>query len=142
MKKHNFRSLIATASLVLGLSDIGPAHADAIGGHLGAVEGATDVYAVTCPAGTVSVEASVNDAITAGTQVSVQLINPNGSAITASAVDGGGPSGFVTLDGGAGSYLAIVSKNTEFGEGYGVSIHCNDAVGALAETIAVLVQNQ
>ena len=66
MKKHNFRSVIATASLVLGLSGIGSAHADAIGGYLGAVEGATDVYAVTCPAGTVSVEASVNDAIAAG----------------------------------------------------------------------------
>ena len=142
MKKHNFRSVIATASLVLGLSGVGPAHADAIGGHLGAVEGATDVYAVTCPAGTVSVEASVNDAIAAGTQVNVQLINPNGSAITASAADSGGPSGFVTLDGGAGSYLVTVSKNTEFGEGYSVSIHCNDAVGPLDETIAVLVQNQ
>ena len=142
MGKHSFRSVIATASLVLGLSGVGSAHADAIGGHLGAVAGATDVYSVTCPAGTVSVEASVNDAITAGTQVSVQLINPNGSAITASAVDGGGPSGFATLDGGAGSYLVTVSKNTEFGEGYGVSIHCNDAVGPLAETITVLVQNQ
>jgi hypothetical protein len=98
MKKHNFRSVIATASIVLGLSSIGPAHADAIGGHLGAVASATDVYAVTCPVGTVSVEASVNDAIASGTQVNVQLINPNGSAITASAVDGGGPSGFVTLN--------------------------------------------
>ena len=37
-------------------------------------------------------------------QISVQLINPNGGAVTVSAVDGGGPSGFATLDGGAGNY--------------------------------------
>ena len=37
-----------------------------------------------------------------GHQVSVQVINPNGRAITSSAPDGGGPSALVTLAGGAG----------------------------------------
>ena len=50
MKKHNFRSVIATASLVLSLSGIGSAHADIFGGYLGAAsEGATDIYGMTCP---------------------------------------------------------------------------------------------
>jgi hypothetical protein len=129
--------VIATASLVLGLSGVGPAHADIFGGFLGAASaGATDVYAMTCPIGTVSVKASVNDAVAVGNQI------PNGRAVTASAVDGGPPSALVTLTGGAGQYLVTVHKNTAVGEGYSVSMDCYDAVGAIAGTQSVLVQNQ
>jgi hypothetical protein len=53
MKKHHFRSVIATASLVLGLSGSGPAHTNIFGGFLGAAAaGTTDAYSVTCPIGT------------------------------------------------------------------------------------------
>jgi len=143
MKKHNFGSVIATASLVLGLSGIGPAHADIFGGFLGAASaGTTDVYGVTCPIGTISVQASVNDAIAAGNQISVQVINPNGRAATVSAVDGGPPSALATLAGGAGNYLVTVHKNTGVGEGYSVSMDCYDAAGAIAGIQSVLVQNQ
>lgn len=41
MEKQNLRSVIATASLVLGLSGIGPAHADIFGRFLGAASAGT-----------------------------------------------------------------------------------------------------
>ena len=111
MKKHNFRSVIATASLVLGLSGVGPAHADIFGGFLGAASpNTTDAYSINCPIGTVSVQASVNDAIAVGNQISVQVINPNGRATTVSAVDNGPPSPLATLAGGAGTYLITVQN--------------------------------
>ena len=145
MKKHNFRSVIATASLVLGLSAVWPAHAANIGGALGAAAGATDVYGVTCPIGTVSVKADVNDANVAGNQISVLVIDPNGSVATASAVDGGPPSTFATLAGGAGNYIVAVHKDTGAGtgEGYSVFMDCFNAAGVAKPGIqAVLVQDQ
>jgi hypothetical protein len=72
MKKYNFRSMIATASLVFGLSGVGSAHADIYGESLGAIASATDVYGVTCPIGTTSVRANVNDGAGVGVEVSVQ----------------------------------------------------------------------
>ena len=142
MRKYNFRSVIATASLVLGLSGVGSAHADIFGGFLGAVASATDVYGMTCPIGTVSVKANVNDAVAAGNQICVQVIDPNGLAATACAVDGGPPSALATLAGGAGNYLVSVHKNTAVGEGYAVFMDCYNAAGAIAGTQSVLVQNQ
>ena len=143
MEKHNFRSVIATASLVLGLSGVGPAHADIFGGFLGAASpNTTDAYSINCPIGTVSVQASVNDAIAVGNQISVQVINPNGRATTVSAVDNGPPSPLATLAGGAGTYLITVHKNTGVGEGYSVSMDCYDAAGAIPGTQSVLVQDQ
>jgi len=142
MKKHSFRSMIATASLIFGFSSVGSAHADIFGGFLGAAARATDVYGITCPLGTVSVRANVNDGNTAGDQISVQVINPNGRVATASAVDGGGPSAFAILAGGAGNYLVTVHKNAAVGEGYAVFMDCYTAAGAVAGNQAVLVQNQ
>ena len=143
MEKHNFRCVIATASLVLGLSGVGPAHADIFGGFLGAASpNTTDAYSINCPIGTVSVQASVNDAIAVGNQISVQVINPNGRATTVSAVDNGPPSPLATLAGGAGTYLVTVHKNTGVGEGYSVSMDCYDAAGAIPGTQSVLVQDQ
>ena len=56
MKKHYFRSVIATASLVLGLGGSGPAHTNIFGGFLGAAAaGTTDAYSVTCPIGTIRI---------------------------------------------------------------------------------------
>jgi hypothetical protein len=142
MKKYSFRSVIAISSFVLSFSSVGSAHADIFGGFLGAAAGATDVYGMTCPLGTLSVRANVNDGAAAGNQVSVQVINPNGLATTASAVDSGGPSAFAILTGGAGNYLVIVHKNAAGGEGYAVSMDCYTAAGAVAGNQAVLVQNQ
>ncbi|NOT53246.1 MAG: hypothetical protein HOP18_01440 [Deltaproteobacteria bacterium] len=144
MEKHNFRSMIATASLVLGLSAVGPAHADTFGGFLGIAAGAaaTDVYGMTCPVGTTSVRANVNDAIAAGNQISIQVINPNGLATTATAPDGGAFSPLAILAGGAGNYLVTIHKNTAFGEGYVAVMDCFNAAVAIAGIQSVLVQNQ
>ena len=144
MKKHNFRNVIATASLVLGLGNIGLAHADIFGGHLGAAAvGTMDIYIVTCPIGTASVKANVNDGTAVGNQVSVQVINPNGRAVSESAVDNGPPSPQAILTGGAGTYLITTHKNAGGGEGYSVAMDCYDAAGAaIAGTQSVLVQNQ
>lgn len=142
MRKHNFSSVIATASLVLGLSAVGSAHADIFGGFLGAGASATDVYGMTCPIGTTSVQANVNDGAGVGVEVSVQVIDPRGRAISASAPDGGGPSGLVALAGGPGNYLVTVHKDALANEGYAVSMDCYDAAGAIAGIQSVLVQNQ
>lgn len=145
MKKRNFRRMMATASLVLGVSGVGPAHADFFAGALGAAVGApaTDVYGMTCPIGTASVRAFVNDGAAAGIQISVQLIDPVGIATSASAPDGGGFSPTVSLTGGAGNYLVTVHKNAAGAEGYNVTMDCHNAAGvARPGTQAVLVQNQ
>jgi hypothetical protein len=144
MKKYYFRSVITTASLVLGLSGVGPAQADFFSGALGAAVGApaTDVYGMTCPIGTTSVQAHVNDGAAAGIQISVQVIDPIGVAASASAPDGGGASPTVILAGGAGNYLVTVHKNAASTEGYNVTMDCYDVIGAIAGTQSVLVQNQ
>lgn len=146
MKKSSLRSMIATASLVLGLSGVGPAHADIFGGFLGGPAGTpasvTDVYGVTCPIGTTSVQANVNDGAGMGIEVSVQVIDPKGRAISASAPDGGGPSGLVALAGGPGNYLVTVHKDALANEGYVVSMDCYIGAVAIAGNQSVLVQNQ
>ncbi|NOT54828.1 MAG: hypothetical protein HOP18_09510 [Deltaproteobacteria bacterium] len=145
MKKSHFRTLVATAALVLGLSAAGSAHADIYGGFLGGAvpnASATDVYGVTCPIGTTSVQANVNDGAGAGVEVSVQVINPTGRAISASAPDSGGPSGLVVLAGGPGNYLVTVHKDALANEGYVVFMDCYIGAVAIAGNQSVLVQNQ
>ena len=142
MKKYTFRNMIAAASLVFGFSGVGSAHADIFGGFLGAPAGATDVYGVTCPIGTTSVQANVNDGVGVGVEVSVQVINPNGRAVTASAPDSGGPSGLVALAGGAGNYLVTVHKDAAPNEGYSVFMDCYIGAVAIAGNQSVQVQNQ
>ncbi len=142
MKTQTFRRILTAASFILGSSGVAPVHADIFGGFLGALAGSTDVYSVACPIGTVSVKANVNDGVTIGNQISVQVIDPHGRAITASAVDNGPPTALVTLAGGAGQYLVTVSKNTGVSEGYSVAMDCYDVVGAIAGTQSVIVQDQ
>jgi hypothetical protein len=101
-----------------------------------------DVYAMTCPVGTTSVRASVNDSANAGVQISVHVINPNGLATTATAPNGGGASPLAILAGGAGNYLVTVDKDAVGGEGYAAFMDCFNAAVAIAGNQAVLVQNQ
>jgi hypothetical protein len=144
MKKQNLKSVIATASLALGLSAVVPVHADTFGGALGNPAASTDVYAAACPIGTTSVSASVNDGATAGVQINVQLINPQGDATSASAPDNGAFSPVIALaGGGAGSYLVTVDKNSIGVEGYAVTMDCLNVNGKpLAGNQFVQVQNQ
>ncbi len=146
MTKKNLRRVIAITSLVLGVSGVGSAHADIYGGFLGGPAGTpasvTDVYAVTCPINTTSVRANVNDGAQVGVEVSVQVIDPRGRAISASAPDGGGPSGLVGLAGGPGNYLVTVHKDAAVNEGYSVFIDCYIGATAIAGNQSVLVQDQ
>ncbi len=147
MKKHIFKSLVLTALVVLGLGGIPLAHADEdhpTGGALGASSASnTDVYALSCPIGTVTVEAKVNDGIALGNEISLQVIDPNGRATTQTAPDDGPPSDDLVLEGGAGNYLVTVHKNTTAVEGYTVSADCFDSAGAPVPGLQLtLVQNQ
>jgi hypothetical protein len=141
MNKHSLKNLVTTAALVLGLGGVLPAHAVTIGGFLGTEAGATDVYSLTCPDETRSVRAKVNEADVAGIQFSVQVINPLGRAVTASAVDNG-LSDVAVLRGRAGNYLVTVHKDAEGGEGYNVTLDCHDANGIALGIQAVRVQDQ
>jgi hypothetical protein len=145
MQTPTWKRMVMTAALI-GLGSVWPTHAANIGGFLGTTVGATDVYGLTCPAGTRSVSAKVNDANVAGVQFSVQVLNPVGRAATASAEDSGGFSPAAVLRGraaGAGNYLVTVSKdNNTLGEGYVVTLDCLDATGNALVIHAVLVQNQ
>jgi hypothetical protein len=58
------------------------------------------------------VKANVNDAIAVGNQISVQVINPNGRAVTKSAVDNGPPSALATLAGGGRAPTSSLSIRT------------------------------
>ena len=142
MSKHLGRRAATMAALILGLGSVAPAHAaPAIGGFLGAAEGATDVYGLTCPDATRSVRARVNEANVAGIQFSVQVINPVGRAASASAVNGG-LSAIAILAGGAGNYLVTVHKDAAGGEGYNVTADCHNASGTALDIRATRVQNQ
>ena len=135
------RNLVAL--LVAGLGSAFSAHADGPFGETVGVNG-TDVWALSCPIGTVSARARVNDGILAGNVISVQVINPHGRATTRSAVDGGGGSPDAILASGAGLYLVNVSSSTVIGlEGYTITLDCRDAFAAdIAGDQSELIQDQ
>ena len=104
--------------------------------------GATDVYLLACPPGTSTARAKINEGNNDGVQLSVQVINPHGSAVTESGVNGG-LSPEAILAGGQGSYLASVHKNGAKFEGYTLTVDCHDANGnRFAGDQATLVQDQ
>jgi hypothetical protein len=141
MKKHTGKHAARIAAVLLGLGSALPAHAVTIGGFLGAPEGSTDVYGLTCPDGTQSVRARVNEANAPGIQVSVTVINPLGRAASASAVNGG-LSAVVIFAGEAGNYLVTVHKDAAGGEGYNVTLDCHNSNGTGLGIVALRVQNQ
>lgn len=104
----------------------------------------TDVYGLTCPAGTASVRARVtNPNGSAADEISVQVINPNGRARSVISVEGVAPPTAV-LTGGAGNYLVTVHKDsTAFAVAYSIALDCYNANSvAFAGTQSALFQNQ
>ncbi|MGQ0595167.1 MAG: hypothetical protein ACT4QB_21775 [Gammaproteobacteria bacterium] len=145
MKAISLKNLCATTSLLAILGAMSSAQADVFGGFLGAAASATDVYGMTCPLGTTSVRANVNDGGIAanGIFVSVQIVDPQGGALNATAPDFGGPSPTVIGVGpGPGNYLALVNKGQAGGEGYVVFLDCFIGAVAVAGNQSALVQNQ
>ena len=104
--------------------------------------GATDVYLLACPRGTRTARAKINEGNNDAVQLSVQVLNPHGSATTESGLNGG-LSAEAILRGGPGSYLVTVHKNGVGLEGYTITLDCYDAQGLRFDgDQATLVQDQ
>lgn len=141
----SFKSICAMALIPVGLGVSLSTYAETFNGSLGGAASSTDVYAVICPLTTATIRARVRDnGGVDGVRLTVQVINPQGDARTATAVDGG-LSALVSLGGGGpGNYLVTISRSQVGGlENYQVGMDCYTAGGAsIAGTEAVLVQNQ
>jgi hypothetical protein len=112
---------------------------------LGVSKSATDVYSLACPIGTVSVSAQVGNLLGGEAEfISVQVMNPNGDALSANSREGV-PSPTVRLSGGgAGSYLVTVHKSASaVVEPYDINMDCFDAAGVeFPGTQSTLVQDR
>jgi hypothetical protein len=104
--------------------------------------GATDVFLLACPSGTRTARAKINEGNNEDVQLSVQVINPHGSATTESGINGG-LSAEAILRGGPGSYLVTLHKNGVGLEGYTITLDCYDAQGLRFDgDQSTLVQDQ
>ena len=104
--------------------------------------GATDVFLLSCPTGTKSARANINEGNNDAVPLSVQVINPHGSAATANGVNGG-LSPQAILNDGPGNYLVTIHKNGSGFDGYTYTIDCYDVNGnRIAGNQATQVQNQ
>jgi hypothetical protein len=134
-------AIAASANMSVALADI----------HSGASvfltprDHSTDVYGLTCPIGTVTVRTQVGNKIGGGSQfISVQVINPNGDAVSTNSPEGIPSPTLVLSGGGAGNYLVTVHK-TPSGvvEPYDINMDCFDANRiAFSGIQSTLVQNQ
>jgi hypothetical protein len=141
-------AIAASANMSVALADLyyGPSV------FLNTAEFATDVYALSCPIGTTHVIAEVGNKI-GGTaeSISMQVIVPNGRALTANALENRNTG--VTMKGaGAGNYLITVHKSfSNVVEPYDINMDCFKVVTnpdgsrkevAFEGTQSTLVQNQ
>jgi hypothetical protein len=104
----------------------------------------TDVYKLTCPAGTASVRARVaNPNGNTADEISVLIIGPNGSVRSAISLEGIAPPTAV-LPGLTGVYRVAVHKDsTLLAARYSIALDCYRATGvAFPGAQAVLFQNQ
>ena len=145
----SFKNICVMALIPVGLGISLQARADVFVGSVGAPASSTDVYAVTCPAGTVTMRANVDDnGGVDNVRLTVQVINPQGRAITAFTAVDNGVSPTVSLGGGPGNYLVTISKSQPAGtllliEGYNTFMDCFNAFNVASGGIqAQLVQNQ
>ena len=104
----------------------------------------TDVYKLTCPAGTASVRARVtNPNGNTADEISVLLIAPTGSVRSAISLEGIAPPTVVLL-GATGVYRVAVHKGKKLIAGqYRIDLDCYTAAGAAFPGVqTVLIQNQ
>jgi hypothetical protein len=136
--------------ITVGLGLTLPTYADVFVGNLGAPASSTDVYGVTCPLGTVTMRAAVDDnGGVDNVRLTAQVINPQGDATTVfTAVDNGLSATATLTGGGPGNYLVTISKSQPSGtvllpENYLANMDCFNAAGApFPGNQALLVQNQ
>lgn len=146
----SFKNICAMTLIPAALGVSLPTYADVFLGNLGGPASSTDVYGVTCPLGTVTMRAAVDDnGGVDNVRLTVQVINPQGDATTAfTAVDNGLSATATLAGGGPGNYLVTISKSQPSGtvllvENYLANMDCFNAAGApFPGNQALLVQNQ
>lgn len=151
MMKNSKKIMLAGLLISAGYSALASAHEQF--GTLGSTtsgRAATDVYQLSCPAGTAKLYLHIKDiGLNLPALVSIQATK-NSKASTLS-VDGGDGDAFyssaVTLTRGAGTYLIAINKNlssTNGVETYSAEFHCQDAGGnhLANQPDPVMTQNQ
>jgi hypothetical protein len=150
MTNNTFKKLILTLSMI-SLSWLPAAYAAGDGPTAGGLGsnivandrlGATDVYLLSCPRGTRSARAKINEGNNDAAPLSVQVINPHGTIVTTNGVNGG-LSPEAILNNGPGAYLVSVHKNGPGFEGYTITLDCYDVNGnRFVGNQSLLIQNQ
>lgn len=141
-------SVVASIALSLGATSAIAVGDGPTGGTIGSNQvdkdsaGATDVWVLACPKGTKSARAGINEGNNDAIQLSVQVINPHGSAVTSSG-ENGGVSPQAILNGGPGAYIVTLHKDGLGIDGYTITLDCYDANGGrIPGDQSTLVQNQ
>ena len=143
--KNSKKIMLASLLIAAGYSTLASAHSQS--GSLGAsASGATDVYAVTCGAGTAKLFLQVKDlAPVVAPKVSIQATKGAASStLSTDAVDGDAVySPGVTVAGTPGVFTLKVNKSAVAGaETYVAQFHCQTSAGAHTDTTWAMTQNQ
>lgn len=147
MKAITYKKALMIPFTIAALANAPVGLADAFSGALGAGTvnvAPTDVWGLSCPAGTASVRAKVtNPNGSAADEITVQVINPNGSTKSAISLEGVAPPTAI-LSGGAGNYLVTAHKDSSLvAVSYSITMDCyNASAVAFAGTQSTLFQNQ
>ena len=147
MKTNSFKKLVLAGMFATAFANVEQASADIYfkpDVFLGSVQKATDVYGVSCPINATTVKVQVGNKLGGFAEfISVQLVSPNGRAVTANSRENVA-SETVELLGGPGNYLVTVHKSASNSvEPYNLFIDCFDRNGkAIDGDQSTLVQNQ
>lgn len=151
MDKSILKSAVAIIAVMGGLAAAPAAHAVAVAGALGAPGFSTDVYRVTCPAGTFRITGSILDPgfVNNGTNVNLQFYFPIPPGLSSVAADAENvfplsiPSGQVSLARGPGQYYMFVwHSGALIAESYVANYDCRNAANVILGSARVQLQNQ
>lgn len=141
MKTTTLRRVYAAVSLLVGMGSVFPVLATRTGAQaLGSKWTAVDAFVFTCPAGTFSAQANVEDLIPPLDRFAlmrVMLVKNHRAAVAedlnplTSAGEGGGPSPNAVLFGKSGRYLMLFYKAAVGLETYRGSALCNTPQGPI-----------
>ena len=155
MKTNKVNQLVKVLFFMFGLTSIQDATADIYFDNtvfLNTAPSATEVYALACPIGTTKVKAQVGNKLGGVAEfVSVQIVSPNGRALSANSRENV-PSPVIETSASSGVHLVTVHKSEGiFIEPYDLFLDCfkrvKDAQGKLVDveiegTQSTLVYNQ